>query len=262
VKFQAGTLKSYLDATGEIAREHEGSPPQLMTLVDEMDATFHREFFSVDVDVNPFVGVLMMNTYMLLLSGIRQALSGHVVTVFPVVRAALESACYVYLMAKNPERVDVWLRRHANEEDRKACRSTFTVANAVKELQQISPDMAAYVSAHYDAAIDFGAHPNPRSVLGHLESGDVDERYFGITITGVYGRDHWYVNRELLACVEVGLAIAFLFAMSIEGHPLVHERVDDFNAWMARKNQVAEGVNGGPINYPDVLYSSVDQPRR
>lgn len=117
--------------------------------------------------------------------------------------------------------------------------------------------MAAFVNALYDAAIDFGAHPNRRSILGHLESGDVDEQYFGVTLTGVYGRDHWYVNRELLACVETGRAIAFLFAMSIADHPLVHKRVSDFNDWMARKNKMAEDLNGRPINCSDVLYTSV-----
>lgn len=262
MKIQAGSLKSYIEATNEVAQDHAANPPQLMSLIEDMDVILQREFFAGDIDVNPFVAVLMMNSYTLLLGAVRQALSGHVVTVFPVVRAALESACYAYLMSQDEARVDMWLHRHRSEEDKKTCRKIFTVANAVSALGISCPQMADYISANYEAAIDFGAHPNPRSVTGHLAAGDVDDTYYGVTLTAVYDHDHWLVNRELLVCVETGQAIAFLFSFLIDGHPLVRERLGDFNDWMIRKNGVAEELNGKPIQYSEVLYSSIAQPNR
>jgi hypothetical protein len=93
VRFKLGSLKTYLGATVETAREHEAMPADLMSLIDDMDEIFHREFFSEEFDVDPLAGILMMNTYTLLLSAIREALSGYFVTVFPAARAALDSAC-------------------------------------------------------------------------------------------------------------------------------------------------------------------------
>lgn len=262
MKMSAGSLQDYLTATIENAQDHTADPPHLMCLIDEMDQIFHREIFDKEYDANPFVALLAMNAYTLLLSAIRQALSGHVVSVFPIARSALESACYAFLIARDEANADIWLRRHDTKDTLKKCRNAFTVANAVKEMKKTSAEMAEYVEAHYDAAIDFGAHPNPRSVIYHLESSDpVDEDQYGFSLTGVYGRDSWQVNRELLVCVEVGQAVAFLIAASAENHPLLNERIAVFRNWMNSKNQMVEEINGAPINYSGPMYSSVSPPK-
>lgn len=46
MKMTAGTLSEYLDATTEVSQGHAAAPPELMHLVHEMDAVFHREFFN------------------------------------------------------------------------------------------------------------------------------------------------------------------------------------------------------------------------
>ncbi|MBI6635055.1 hypothetical protein YA0871_20530 [Pseudomonas paralactis] len=261
MKINAGTLREYLEATFVNAQDHASEPPQLMFLVEQMDEIFQREIFAHDFEANPTAGLLVMNAYTMLLSAVRQAMSGHVVSTFPIARTALESACYAFLIARDGGKADIWFHRHDSEKAHKACRDTFTVAKAVKELKAIDPVMADYVQAHYDASIDFGAHPNRKSVVDHLEdTGPIEDGMHGFSLTGVYGRNSWHINLGLLVCVEVGQAIAFLTAASAENHPLINERVDVFQDWMDAKNRMVYESNGEPLNCTGPIYSSVTPP--
>ncbi|MDD2046845.1 hypothetical protein [Pseudomonas putida] len=261
MKIQAGSLQDYLVATSENAQDHANEPPQLMYLVNQMDQIFQEEIFACDFKADPTSGLLVMNAYTMLLSAVRQALSGHVVSTFPIVRTALESACYAFLIARDGANADIWFRRHDSEKDHKNCRDVFTVAKAVKELKSINTLMAEYVQAHYAASIDFGAHPNRKSVIDHLEdSGPIDNGMHGFSLTGVYGQNSWHVNLGLLACVEVGQAIAFVVAASADNHPLINERIDVYREWMDAKIRMAEELHGGPIPSTGAMYSSFRPP--
>lgn len=262
MEMTAGTLAEYLSATEEVAQGHKGSPPDLMPLVDEMDKIFHREFFDQPLEMAPVAALLAMNAYTALLGAVREALSGHVVLVFPIARAALESACYALLVSQDEAHVDVWLNRNRSAGDLKACRKLFTVERAMKIIQASQPAMAEYVRALYDASIDYGAHPNPMSIMSHFGStGPLEDDKYGFSLAGVQGCNSWHVNRELLVCVETGQAIAFLIAAAVSYHPLINERLKDFEDWMSTKSQIAESLNGAPIDYSGPMYSSVRPPR-
>jgi len=258
VKINAGSLFDYLKAMRENINDHANDHPQLMNMVFQMDKIFQEEIFQYEFDIDPISGFLSMNSYQLLLNAVQQALSGHLVTVFPIIRTALESACYAYLTAHNEEMVQVWLNRHKSESALQKCRKLFSVKKASNELKSISPEMAEYVMAHYEAAIDYGAHPNKKAVFSHLsDMGEVDERSHGFELTGVYGRNSWQVNYALLVCTEAGQAIAFLLAACTEKHPLLKDRLEVFQWWMDEKNRIAEELNGEPINYTGPMYCSV-----
>lgn len=115
--------------------------------------------------------------------------------------------------------------------------------------------------AHYEASIDFGAHPNRKSVIDHLEdSGPAGDGLHGFELIGVYGSNSWQVNHALLACVEAGQAIAFLMAAAAENHPLINERLGVIQGWMDAKRQVLEELSGGPLDYSGPMYRSVIPP--
>ncbi len=258
---QAGSLQDYLRATSENAQDHLDEPPQLMFLVEQMDEIFQLEIFVKDYEAAPTAALLVMNAYTMLLSAVRQALSGHVVSTFPVVRTALESACYALLIARDESKANIWFSRHDSEKAYKSCRDAFTVAKAVKELKSIDTRMAEYVQAHYDASIDFGAHPNRKSVVDHLDdTGLGEDDLHGFSLIGVYGRDSWHVNLALLVCVEVGQAVVFLAAAVAENHPLLNDRFHVFQEWMDTKNRMVEELNGEPMPTSGPMYSSFKPP--
>lgn len=261
MKMKAGTLLDYLSATLENSNGHAQEHPHLMYMVLQMDQIFQEEIFDHEFDVNPIAGFLAMNSYTLLLSAVRQALSGHLVSVFPVVRTALESACYAYLIAHNEKIGNIWLNRNTTKSALQKCRKMLSVNMASKELKSISPEMAEYVMANYEIAIDFGAHPNKKSVVNHLKyMGEVDERFHGFKLTGVYGQNSSHVNYALLFCTEVGQTIAFLLAACADKHPLIYDRLEVFANWINEKNRIADEINGEPINYTGPMYCPVIQP--
>lgn len=261
MKINAGSLCGYLTATLENAQDHLAEPPQLMFMVHNMDQIFHQEIFDQDFEANPISALLVANSYALLLSAVRQALSGHVVSTFPIPRTALESACYAFLIARDQAKGEIWLNRHTSGGALQRCRKTFTVQKAVNELKVVSLEMSEYVMGLYDASIDFGAHPNRNSVFNHLEdSGPLDGGLHGFDLAGVYGQNSWQVNHAILACVEVGQAIAFLVAASAVHHPLIHERLNVFQDWMDVKRKIVEEVSGVPLDYIGPIYCSVIPP--
>ncbi|UXD90041.1 hypothetical protein K2Y34_13225 [Cronobacter sakazakii] len=261
MKANAGTLNDYLQAILENYTDHSETPPQLMGMVLQMDQIFQEEIFGHDLEMHPYALLLAMNSYTMLLNAVGQALSGHTVAVFPVVRTALESACYAYLISQDEALGDIWANRHKSEKALQKCRRELTVKKACDALVSLSPQMAENVMAHYNAAIDYGAHPNRKAVFNHLSDiGEVDSKFHGFELTGVYGPNSWQVNYALLACTEVGQAIAFLIAASADKHPLVYERLEVFTNWLEDKNRIADELNGKPIDYSGPMYSSVIPP--
>lgn len=243
MKINASPLYDYLAATLENSKFHAFKQPQLMSMVNEMDQIFHDEIFNYEFDISPVAGLLAMNSYMMLLNAIQQALTGHTVSIFPIVRAAIESAMYAYLIADDESNEKIWLNRNTSKSAKDKCGKAFSAKNAEKKLKLISPEMATYVKENYDASIDYGAHPNRRSIYSHLiDTGLVSDRFHSFTLNGVYERNSREVNNALLACIEFGQAIAFLIAACDKNHPIICERVNVFQGWIDKKNLLVEDM--------------------
>ncbi len=108
---------------------------------------------------------------MLLNAGIRIALTGHAAAIFPTLYTALESACYAYRMIEDEKLEKMWADRHQNAEKRASVENTFTSAvnDAARSINAQQAGSGAWIYDIYQPAIDFGAHPNPRSILLHLK---------------------------------------------------------------------------------------------
>ncbi|MDU9402635.1 hypothetical protein RTH46_09035 [Pseudomonas sp. zfem004] len=261
MKINVGRVRDYLIATLENTQDHASESPELMHLIAQMDGIFHDEIFSLPLSEQSAANLLIINAYTMLLAGVREALSGHVVCVFPIVRAALESSCYAYIIANDASKADVWLDRHSSETALSKCRKMFTAKKAVDILKSSDPVMAEYVWGYYEASIDFGAHPNTKSVIGHLSnSGPAQDGLHAFEFTSVYGKNSWHVNHALFVCVEAGQAIAYLIAASIDNHPLIHERGEIFQSWVDAKNRMVEELTGEPCGHTGPVYSSVRPP--
>jgi len=253
MKINGEGLSVYLKATSENIDDHFKQPPDLMHLVTQMDEIFQDEIFAHEFDASPYAGFLAMNSYTILLSAVRQALSGHTVTIFPLVRTALESACYAYLIAHDKKAENMWLNRNKSNSALEHCRKNLTVQKAKTHLMPLYPDMANFVKQLYDASIDHGAHPNRKAVFMNVSNGrETDEKFHCFTFTGVYNANSSSVNYALLVCTEYGQAIAFLLAACVKKHPFLTDRLEIFANWIDKKNQIAEELNGGEIDYGDL----------
>lgn len=242
------SMDDYFDTTDAItAALREENSPILQTL-HGFDGYFRKTLWRDAGGVAPVAMVLSMNAYMLFLAGVRVAMSGHVTACFPVLRTALESACYGFLIAKNPDLSAVWTDRHKDADSKKACRKAFgsAVTDVAKLVEREQPGGGQWLADAYDAAIDFGAHPNIKSVFGHvriLEDVPKDP-YFRVNLAGLYGADHWETHRMLIGCLDFALAIAVVLTRALDNPDQEHQ--EQLQALNDEKNRVSRAfVFGG-----------------
>lgn len=165
----------------------------------------------------PSIGVLLvMNAGLMYLAASRTALSGHASAVYPLLRAALESACYGLLIHARPELGDIWKSRHANPEARKAQRKAITFEQALKALKPRSQVLHDAAQELYDGAIDFGAHPNPMGVFPHMS---IDEErtdeLVSVSMTALHGPGAVETFRGVVACLDFGFVISGVSALAL-----------------------------------------------
>lgn len=242
------SLNDYLDKANEITAELRAENGPLLRLMEDFYGYFATTLWREPGSVDPRATLLSMNAFLMWLAGVRTAMTSHVVAAFPVLRTALESACYGYLIAKTPSLGDTWSNRHRDEAARKACRAAFTgaVGLVAKEFDQLQPpDGGAWILEAYETAIDFGGHPNIRAVFGHVrvEDDSEDDPYFRVNLAGLYGAGHGETQRILFAALDFGLAIAVVLTRSLEDPDRTHP--DELQRLNDRKNALADACSEG-----------------
>ncbi|CAO3379248.1 hypothetical protein [Azospirillum argentinense] len=237
-----GGLDAYIEKANQTTRELlEGEGP-LLTTIRRYDEFFRKDLWT-HVSVTPEVSsLLQMNAYMGFLAGVRMALSGHSLAVFPLMRVALESACYGLMMARDPALVTIWGARHDSPEHRKVCRNAFTVAKANAYLKGWADDIHQLVADCYEAAIDFGAHPNPIGIMNQVSFDE--ERSDGnvaVILTGLHGAANGETIRGLVACLDYGLAIIGVILLTPPNPTQL--LIDDLSALNDAKNATVASIS-------------------
>lgn len=240
VLFEGG-IESYMAAADETAAELLASNDQIVAALREYD-TYFREGLWRQNSSSAVPLVLCMNAYQFFLAGSRMALSGHCAAVFPLLRTALESAAYASLMTQQPELQEVWTRRHQGEAEKKACRKAFTFEKAIRMLKDRAPDIHELATAAYEGAIDYGAHPNVIGVFGHVSIDDQrNDNFVAVNHASLYGANHIETIRGLCACLDFGLAIIGIIALS--SHEISDLLLDDLCRLIEVKNAATERYN-------------------
>jgi hypothetical protein len=249
-------LQRYLDSADEIATEIRQLDPDAYKLLKE--CVDHIQALSTSKQLNPVSMNLAVNSFFILLSAVRTAISGHPAAVPIGLRTSLESAAYSLLTTENEGLAEVWLKRHKSKEALRLSRRTFSsaVKDAAKVIGRSNSDLEFYVLGLYEAAIDYGAHPNPRAMLGHLSFEDLEE-FTQFNFGCLYG---WgaKTGAGLIACLDYAIAVIVLLATAAQESPLPDSTCTLINSLMDRKNACADELNGAPIQYQSEIYSQID----
>lgn len=165
-------------------------------------------------NLSPVAGFLTMNAHMLFLAGAHTALQGHAAAIFPPLRTALENVCYAFLIARDPTLETVWIKRHQDEAAKRASRAAFTAAvrDTAAAINAMQPESGNILVECYEAAIDFGAHPNPRGLLGYLAVSEPEAHGTVVSLTALYGADAFDTQRALIGCLDFACVIALVMA--------------------------------------------------
>jgi len=209
-----GGIDVYMAAADGTLAELMVSDEGVVTTLREYDEFFRGRLFA-EGQSEAIPLVLFMNAYQLFLAAVRMALSGHSAAVFPLLRTALESAAYGGLIIRKPELSEVWTGRHRGEAEKKACRKAFNFDKAIAVVKERAPDIHALAVWGYEGAIDYGAHPNIMGVFAHVSmDANRADGMVAVSHTSLYGAGHIETIRGIIACLDFGLAIIGIIALS------------------------------------------------
>lgn len=181
-----------------------------MRILEQIHTIFVTELPLISDDWRPSQGLLNISALMTWLTSIRVATTGHSASTFPLFRSSLESACYAYNIWANPKLEQVWLDRNKDDKALRTSRRAFTsaVKDTAKHLVKRSfvwTGTEDWINTAYDHAIDFGAHPNPKSILPGLSVDDQrNDEMVGVKLAGVYSGDSLESERLLIAAIDYG----------------------------------------------------------
>ncbi len=246
-------LREYMAMADECLQELQASKSPFVAVLLQYDDYFRHDLWRHASPPQTFALLLYLNAYQLFLAGARMALSGHPAAIFPLMRTALESASYGLLLEQQPALSEIWSNRHRSEADKRACRKAFTFDKAIAAVRGRSPDIHRLAKEAYEGAIDYGAHPNPKGVFGHIAVDD--DRSDGMTAvshTSLYSADHHEPTRGLCACLDYGFLIISIITLS---GPSVTEKlaIELQTLNDAKEAAIAAYQSSGAGQHPDIV---------
>ena len=216
-------LAEYLSIADSVQKDITDSHQEWMSILRDLDDLWRTELFGGSLDWAPVTASLCLQSFYFWLASVRVALSGHSSAVYPLLRTSLEAACYAYKIAKTPELSATWLERDTSTESRKRFRAQFGQAVAdVAKVFDDAPDFSASIRQMYDAAIEFGGHPNPRAVLDHMDiDADSEGNERSIVLTALNSAQSINTVRSIVALTEHGYFTIAICVNATGKHPRI-----------------------------------------
>lgn len=233
------SFRAYLTAGTENLDEILAAGSPFLTMMDDLDSYLRQHVSGATVAPDEVVvHSMLINARFLLMTAFRVGLTGHAAGVHPILRTALETACYALLMTEDVSQslTAKWISRNNSPEDLKACRNAFQAP--IKSAQEIvngrGPGLGDWMYKLYESSIDFGAHPNAKTVTLHTRMFDDEAGVTRFENVGLYAVGNHGYEWGLLACVEMGLATAIVLSMT---HPVaLSETIQALQALNDQKN--------------------------
>jgi len=161
-----------------------------------------------------------MNSHASFRAAVHLTLTGQLPSVFMALRGALESAMYANLIVVDPKSQDIWLDRHKSLETRNRCKNEFTAKACFRALADAQhKDFSNGVRDQYEAAIDFGAHPNSKSIMNSVRLSQLEGGDHALELAYVHGWRSTELKQCVVACAEIGTSIAFIGLICLPNHP-------------------------------------------
>jgi hypothetical protein len=98
-----------------------------------------------------------------------ESMAGQVVESYRQCRGMMENAGYAVHIHRNPNLAKIWLDRHVDDSGMKASKSAFQHKQVEQSVRAANVHAAARFEQLYQRTIDYGGHPNERSVTGSMK---------------------------------------------------------------------------------------------
>jgi len=110
------------------------------------------------------------------------AMAGQAVETHVQCRAMLENAAYALHIDRDPSLETVWLNRHQDPASMAEQRRAFSHPNVLDSIKAANVHAGERFEQLYQRTIDFGGHPNERSVTGNMKVVDEPDKRTVLTI--------------------------------------------------------------------------------
>jgi hypothetical protein len=248
-KSQHNDLAYFLRLANDCCNKALDQLKEALEFMEAVDA-LHIDFIKDAAGIKPaLASILLLNAHASLRAALGLAFSGQLLPVFMTLRGSIESALYANAMVRKPELQDVWRNRDSDERARQKCRDEFTAKKMFRYLSEAHDQaFADRVQDLYDSTIDFGAHPNNRSLISSTRIEDLGTGEHELSFTYIHGLNSFELRQSLVACAEIGLTVFFVALVCFEEHPrqqALNERAMELQGQVPKFIEQL-GLSGGP----------------
>lgn len=184
--------------------------PQFDTLI-QIDRLYFEIAENLSHPENIFAPLFVMRSHSAYRAGCQLASGGQISESFCVLRACLECALYCLHIYEHDSLGEVWLRRHDDEASLKASRDEFSHSKVMTTLRNNDPRLCATIQSLYERTIDFGGHPNERSITGSMMV-KTSETEVGIRQIYLHG-DSLSLEHGLKSSAQIGLGGLYILRL-------------------------------------------------
>lgn len=175
VKWGQDNLSGFLEASHRNRIATFANKAEQFQRLEAIDRCF------VDVStgwLNPGLAVerlLFLRTLGAFRGAVAAAMAGACADAYVMIRSCLEAAGYVAHISTASDLAEIWLRRHDDDDAKKIAKRRFQVSEVRASIAAKDVHTAERFDRLYNEAIDFGAHPNERTLTGNMTMEHVAE---------------------------------------------------------------------------------------
>lgn len=203
------SLSGYLDVAFRNILATFVSKKQQFAVLETIDRCFSTTTESLSETQEALGPLFLTRSHAAFRTECQLAMSGQCTESFCIGRSCLEFALYGLQIAENPVLEEVWLQRHKNEETSKRVRSKFSNRSILNTLATVDRELHATVERLYERTIDYGGHPNERSVTSNMSMESIGEevlvRQFYLQV------DSLALEHALKTAAQIGLGALYIF---------------------------------------------------
>ena len=144
-----------------------------LAAIDALFAKISDGWLNPDDDIG---AMLLLRCHSAFRAAAGLAAAGQVAESFVVNRSVLEFAAYALHLHRNADVRMIWLNRHEDETSMEASRNALSHNKVRKSVEAVNRHAAERFEKLYQWAIDFGGHPNERSVTGNMKMVEEKDR--------------------------------------------------------------------------------------
>jgi hypothetical protein len=141
----------------------------LFSRLIDIDEIFRTAIDSMNYSRKWFELLFFLKAHASYLASVGLSSGTQISEAYMVLRGVLESSLYGYYIHKNPKLADTWLRRHDSRKAKDIVRNEFQIRKMMNSLKAHNPKLGNVLEELYERTIDFGAHPNERSLTALLK---------------------------------------------------------------------------------------------